>query len=62
VAVEARRARDVGCGDLEVADLAAAILSKKRGSAKVPVAAGLVLMAAGLAVMASSTVGSSLGH
>jgi hypothetical protein len=40
----------------------AAILSKKRGSAKLPVAAGLGLMAAGLAVMASSTAGSGLGH
>jgi EmrB/QacA subfamily drug resistance transporter len=40
----------------------AAILSKKRGSAKIPVAAGLALMAAGLAIMANSTVGSGLGH
>src|SRR5262245_38506517 len=40
----------------------AAILSKKRGSAKLPVAAGLGLMAAGRAVMADSTVGSGLGH
>jgi EmrB/QacA subfamily drug resistance transporter len=40
----------------------AAILSKKRGSAKLPVATGLGLMAAGLAVMAASTVGSGLGH
>jgi hypothetical protein len=40
----------------------AAILSRKRGSAKLPVAAGLALMAAGLAIMANSTVGSGLGH
>jgi EmrB/QacA subfamily drug resistance transporter len=40
----------------------AAILAKKRGSAKIPVATGLGLMAAGLAVMASSTAGSGLGH
>jgi uncharacterized membrane protein HdeD (DUF308 family) len=40
----------------------AAILSKKRGSAKIPVATGLTLMAAGLAVMANSTAGSGLGH
>jgi hypothetical protein len=40
----------------------AAILSKKRGSAKLPVATGLGLMAAGLAVMAHSTAASGLGH
>jgi EmrB/QacA subfamily drug resistance transporter len=40
----------------------AAILAKKRGSAKLPVAAGLALMAAGLAVMADSTAASGLGH
>jgi EmrB/QacA subfamily drug resistance transporter len=40
----------------------AAILSKKRGSAKLPVATGLGLMAVGLAVMASSTAASGLGH
>jgi Major Facilitator Superfamily len=40
----------------------AAILSKKRGSAKVPVATGLGLMAAGLAIMASSTAGSGWWH
>jgi EmrB/QacA subfamily drug resistance transporter len=40
----------------------AAILSKRRGSARLPVASGLGLMAAGLAVMASSTAGSGLGH
>jgi EmrB/QacA subfamily drug resistance transporter len=40
----------------------AAILSKKRGSAKLPVATGLALMAAGLAIMANSTAGSGLWH
>jgi EmrB/QacA subfamily drug resistance transporter len=40
----------------------AALLSKKRGSAKIPVAAGLGLMAAGLAIMASSTPGSGFWH
>src|SRR5512133_3926566 len=40
----------------------AAILSKKRGSAKVPVATGLGLMAAGLAIMANSTAGSGWWH
>jgi hypothetical protein len=40
----------------------AAILSKKNGSARLPVAAGLLLIAAGLAVMADSTAGSGLGH
>jgi DHA2 family multidrug resistance protein-like MFS transporter len=40
----------------------AAILSKQRGSAKIPVAAGLALMAAGLTIMANSTAGSGLGH
>jgi EmrB/QacA subfamily drug resistance transporter len=40
----------------------AAILSKKRGSAKLPVAAGLVLMAAGLAIMADSTAASGWWH
>jgi hypothetical protein len=40
----------------------AAILSKKRSSARLPVATGLGLMAAGLAVMADATAGSGLGH
>jgi EmrB/QacA subfamily drug resistance transporter len=40
----------------------AAILSKKRGSAKVPVATGLGLMAVGLAIMANSTAGSGWWH
>src|SRR5262245_3613481 len=40
----------------------AAILSKSRGSAKVPVAAGLVLMAVGLAIMADSTAASGWWH
>jgi EmrB/QacA subfamily drug resistance transporter len=39
----------------------AAIVSKRRG-AKIPVAAGLGLMAAGLAIMASSTAASGFGH
>ncbi|HKE80818.1 MAG TPA: MFS transporter [Solirubrobacteraceae bacterium] len=40
----------------------AAILSKQRGSAKIPVAAGLALMAAGLAIMADSTAASGWWH
>jgi hypothetical protein len=40
----------------------AAILSKRRGSAKIPVAAGLGLMAVGLAIMADSTAASGWWH
>jgi Major Facilitator Superfamily len=47
---------------VEITSPIAAILSKKGGSAKVPVATGLGLMAAGLAIMASSTAGSGWWH
>jgi MFS family permease len=47
---------------VEITSPIAAILSEKRGSAMVPVATGLGLMAAGLAIMASSTAGSGWWH